>query len=107
MRLWKALPRCCAATGALLSLACMPLAGPEGTRFFRCEDGRTFSVTFVGDKAQVRAGSQIYDLRRRKSSVGIRYGSNTVAFAQDGSDAFLVGTPDGPYRGCRAVDPRI
>lgn len=75
---------------------------------YRCAMGISFSVRFRGERATVFTRSHRYELTARPFSLGPRYGSDTVAFAQDDDRAVLIGAEDGPYRDCvktRADDP--
>lgn len=76
-------------------------------RHYVCAFGIEFSVRFSGARAVVFADGQRYELEARPLSVGIRYGSKAVAFAQDDNRAVLIGAAGGPYRDCieRPQDP--
>ncbi|MBX3563059.1 MAG: hypothetical protein KF730_00645 [Sphingomonas sp.] len=84
---------------ALPFSASCAIASPE-LRSFRCHDGSGFAVTLNGSLARVEAANQVYVLQRRQGSIALRYGSDVVAFAQDGADGFLIGAAGGPYRHC-------
>lgn len=70
---------------------------------YECAFGIGFSVRFNGKRATVVTRNHRYELARRPFSLGPRYGSDTVAFAQDGDRAVLIGAEDGPYRHCLEV----
>lgn len=72
-------------------------------RHYACALGIEFSVRFSKARAVVLAQGRRYELEARPLSVGIRYGSDTVAFAQDGDRAVLVGAAGGPYHDCVAL----
>lgn len=80
----------------------------EGVLAYECAFGIGFSVRFDGKRATVITRNHRYELTRRRFSLGPRYGSDTVAFAQDDDRAVLIGAEDGPYRDCLEVriDPR-
>lgn len=69
-------------------------------RHFTCDGGIGFSGQFAGSRAIIRTLANRYDLEERRSSLGVRYGSNSVSFAQDEERAVLVGAADGPYQNC-------
>jgi hypothetical protein len=71
---------------------------------FTCRSGPSFTVQLQGNRALVVTGSERYSLRRRASSIGIRYGSQSVAFALDEDRAVLVGAAGAIYHGCRRSD---
>jgi hypothetical protein len=73
---------------------------------YACAFGVEFTVRFSGTRAIVLADGQRYELEERPLSVGVRYGSDTVAFAQDDDRAVLVGAAGGPYRDCVQLPPR-
>jgi hypothetical protein len=69
-------------------------------RNFTCDGGVSFSGQFEDNRAIIRTLANRYDLEARRSSLGVRYGSNSVSFAQDEERAVLVGAADGPYQNC-------
>jgi hypothetical protein len=71
---------------------------------YECAFGIGFSVRFNGKRATVVTRNHRYELTRRPFSLGPRYGSDEVAFAQDDNRAVLIGAEDGPYRECLAID---
>jgi hypothetical protein len=77
----------------------------EAERHYICASGGEFSVRFSGGRAIVLADGKRYELEKRSLSVGIRYGSSSVAFAQDDERAVLVGAPGGPYLDCIEIPP--
>lgn len=99
---------CCVGKLALLQVAmstaaCAPAKTSEppiDVRTFACDDGIEFSGQFQGDRAIISTRSHRYELKVRPSSIGVRYGSDSVAFAQDEERAVLVGAADGPYQNC-------
>jgi hypothetical protein len=70
---------------------------------YECAFGIGFLVRFDGKRATVVTRNHRYELTRRPFSLGPRYGSDTVAFAQDDDRAVLIGAEDGPYRDCLEV----
>lgn len=93
----------------LLLTACVAPENDDGAdlRHYACELGVSFSASFQGDEVVVLTKSGSHHLQRRSGSIGVRYGSDTVAFAQDEERAVLVGADDGPYRGCMQVGPAL
>ena len=69
-------------------------------RHYVCAFGVEFSVRFRAERATVLAHGRRYELSSRPISVGVRYGSGKVAFAQDEDRAVLIGAAGGPYRDC-------
>jgi hypothetical protein len=67
---------------------------------FVCDFGNSFSVEYRKDLALVHAGGNSYTLTLRPSSIGRRYGSDSVAFMQDEDRGVLVGAEGGPFRRC-------
>ncbi|MDF7775703.1 hypothetical protein P1X14_10635 [Sphingomonas sp. AOB5] len=80
-------------------------AQAEVVRTYQCAHGITFSVRVEGERATVVTRNHRYPLTRRSFSLGPRYGSDTVAFAQDEDRAVLIGAEDGPYLNCLAIGP--
>lgn len=72
----------------------------ERARMFRCEGEIGFVARLKRDRAIIETRSDQYELKARPSSVGVRYGSDEVAFAQDEERAVLIGAADGPYADC-------
>lgn len=69
-------------------------------RQFSCEARIGFTVQIAGNRARVVTRNHEYDLEKRPTSFGMRYGSANVAFAQDEQRGVLIGAADGPYRRC-------
>lgn len=67
---------------------------------FMCDYGASFTVEYRGGVALIHAGGNTYTLRSRPSSIGRRYGSESVAFMQDEDRGVLVGAEGGPFRNC-------
>jgi hypothetical protein len=92
---------------SLLVMMSLGGCGTVGTRAvetssvsFVCEHGASFTVEFREDLALVHAGGNSYSLTPRPSSIGRRYGSDSVAFMQDEDRGVLVGAEGGPFRRC-------
>jgi len=81
--------------------------GVASVRNFTCDRGVGFSGQFEGNRAIIRTLTNRYDLKARRSSLGVRYGSNSVSFAQDEERAVLVGAADGPYQNCIQSSTRV
>lgn len=91
----------------LLVMMSLGGCGSVGTRdvatlsvSFLCEHGISFTVEFREGLALVHAGGNSYTLTSRPSSIGRRYGSDSVAFMQDEDRGVLVGATGGPFRRC-------
>jgi hypothetical protein len=76
-------------------------------RQYDCDAGKSFSAAFSKDRVRIDTKGYSYELEKRPSSVGVRYGSKRVAFAQDEDRAVLIGAGDGPYQGCTETGFRI
>ena len=101
--------------GALLAaVACAQSGASEHTveRVYRCDNGVSFVVSFQPGRAKIVTRSGVYVLEARKASLGRRYASGNVAFAQDEERAVLVGAVGGPFRNCvemghaRSIQPQ-
>ena len=87
---------CCA-------VACAPRHrgdAPTDERRYDCDGGKSFSAAFSKGRVRIDTKGYSYDLEKRAASVGVRYGSKWVAFAQDEDRAVLIGAGDGPYKSC-------
>ena len=73
---------------------------PSEVRVFRCDGDIGFVAQLQGEQAVIATRSHRYELKARRSSFGVRYGSDEVAFAQDEERAVLIGAADGPYGNC-------
>lgn len=92
---------------AYLWMMSLTSCGSVGTRAvetlsvsFMCDYGASFTVEFREENALVHAGGNTYRLTSRPSSIGRRYGSDSVAFMQDEERGVLVGAEGGPFRNC-------
>ena len=98
-------PAICLPIAAALTLAgCAVAASARAQRHvlgFTCDAGISFSVVADAKRARVTTAVGSYVLKRRRSSIGRKYESATVAFIQDDDRAVLVGADGGPFRNCR------
>jgi len=98
-------PVICIPIAAALTLAgCAVAASARAQRHvlgFTCDAGISFSVAADAKRAWVTTAAGSYVLKRRRSSIGRKYESATVAFIQDDDRAVLVGADGGPFRNCR------
>ena len=97
------------AASAALLLACAasePAEEADEVRRYECAMGVGFQAMIGGRVAVVRTKSSSYVLDRRPASVGERFATGDVAFAQDEERAVLIGADEGPYRDCRETNQR-
>ncbi|QIK95471.1 hypothetical protein G7076_02290 [Sphingomonas sp. HDW15A] len=89
MRLWIAAGLLIAVLSVLSGVQVLAAEGAPGVRYI-CKSEQGIVVTRTGDKASVRSADRTYELRRRPSSIGVKYGSANAALIVDGTDAVFV-----------------
>lgn len=65
-------------------------AAPVSAVRYACEGRQTLVVSRSDDAASVRFIDRTYELRRKPSSIGEKYGSDNAALIVDGSSAVFV-----------------
>jgi hypothetical protein len=72
---------------------------------FECIDGQTVDVQISGSRAKVRVEGTTYALRKRPSSIGIKFVSSDAALMIDESFAAFVAEIGPRLRQCRSAGP--
>ena len=96
--------------GCSTLIACAPAHkgdAPTDERQYGCDGGKSFSALFAAGRVRINTKGYSYDLEKRAASIGTRYGSQQVAFAQEEDRAVLIGADDGPYKGCTEMGFRL
>jgi len=68
---------------------------------FLCDGGASFQVQYEAHGARVTTAEGSWLLPARRSSIGRKFMSDTIAFIQDEDRAVLTGLDGGPFRNCR------
>ncbi len=68
---------------------------------FVCDGAVTFQVAIHGPAAIVTTPRGRYILKQRRSSMGVRFGSDNAALAVDEDRAVFITETEGPYDNCR------
>jgi hypothetical protein len=89
----------CFAPASAMIVSQPPKTDREAVRFI-CAAGRSFTASLQADRARIVTRTASYDLRKVRSSIGVRFVSRDVAFAYDGGAGFLIGAAGGPYKKC-------
>lgn len=99
----------CAAApwGVLLLLMGNPVQAGETAehRRYNCTANSSLVVLVSSRTAIVQFPDRVYQLDRRRSSIGIRYGSDHAALMIDGLFATFVADGRANFRRCQQVSP--